>query len=196
MTQERPGRSGPGHGEDPGVSRWEVTRTALIDALASVRLAEHLTLDARGRLADEILGGLPSAGGRPSPEQMLREFHAAGGDAAGPVPAVPTGGVPNWVQELRMKLLDEETGELSEAVIAGDIVEIADALADIVYVAVGIAISSGIPFDAVFREVHRSNMTKFIGGPVTNTDGKIVKGPHYEPPDIAGVLSAAAGEPR
>jgi predicted HAD superfamily Cof-like phosphohydrolase len=129
-----------------------------------------------------------------TPEQMLREFHTAGGDSAGPVPAAPTTDIPERVQELRMKLLDEETDELSEAVIAGDIVEIADALADIVYVAIGTAISYGIPFDAVFREVHRSNMTKFVGGPVTNAAGKIVKGPHFEPADIAGVLAEATAE--
>lgn len=123
-----------------------------------------------------------------TPEQMLREFHAAGGDSAGPVPATPTVSIPYRVQEFRMRLLDEETDEFSEAVLARDIVEIADALADIVYVAVGTAISYGIPFDAVFAEVHRSNMTKFIGAPVTNSAGKIVKGPHFEPPDIAGVL--------
>jgi predicted HAD superfamily Cof-like phosphohydrolase len=75
-------------------------------------------------------------------------------------------------------------------VVKNDIVSIADALADIVYVACGTALTYGIPFDRVFAEVHRSNMTKFgPDGPYLRADGKVMKGPDYEPPDIAGCLA-------
>jgi predicted HAD superfamily Cof-like phosphohydrolase len=119
-----------------------------------------------------------------TPEQMLREFHASKVIHAGLMPERPTVDIPQWVQELRMALLTEEVLELSEAVVAGDAVKIADALGDIVYVAVGTAVTYGIPFDAVLRAVHVSNMTKVN----TPDEAKLVKGPGYVPPDIAGVL--------
>ena len=89
-----------------------------------------------------------------------------------------------------MALLTEEVLELSEAVVAGDAVKIADALGDIVYVAVGTAVTYGIPFDAVLRAVHVSNMTKVN----TPDEAKLVKGPGYVPPDIAGVLGLEASQ--
>ncbi|RIJ76417.1 nucleotide pyrophosphohydrolase [Nakamurella silvestris] len=103
---------------------------------------------------------------------------------------------------LRQALIDEEVGELREAAAALDIVEIADALADIVYVAYGTAHVYGIDLDAVISEVHRSNMTKLDadGNPLRRADGKILKGPGYEPPNVAKILgltadsASAAGE--
>jgi predicted HAD superfamily Cof-like phosphohydrolase len=119
-----------------------------------------------------------------SPEQMLREFHTTLSVHGGLAPASPTSDIPGWVRDLRLMLLDEEVGELREAMLRGDIEKIADGIADIVYVAIGTAVPYGIPFDAVFREVHRSNMTK------TNDPnlGKLVKGPGYEAPRIAEIL--------
>ena len=125
-----------------------------------------------------------------SPEQMLREFHASKAIHAGLMPETPTADIPQWVQELRMKLLDEETDELSEAVLARDIVKIADAIGDIAYVVAGTAVAYGIPFDAVFAEVHRSNMTKIN----TPEEAKLVKGPGYEPPRIAAILAITGSE--
>jgi predicted HAD superfamily Cof-like phosphohydrolase len=123
-----------------------------------------------------------------SPEQMLREFHATLNVHGGLAPEAPTADVPDWVRDLRLTLLDEEVGELREAMLRGDIEKIADGIADIVYVAVGTAVPYGVPFDAVFREVHRSNMTK------TNDPslGKLVKGPGYEAPRIAEIVKAGA----
>ncbi|MBO0813847.1 MAG: hypothetical protein J2P30_01635 [Actinobacteria bacterium] len=115
---------------------------------------------------------------------MLREFHASKRIHAGLMPEHPTADIPEWVRDLRMALLTEEVRELYDAAMRGDIVKIADGIADVVYVAVGTAVAYGIPFDAVFREVHRSNMTKVN----TPDEAKLVKGPDYEPPDIAGVL--------
>lgn len=120
----------------------------------------------------------------PTPEQMLREFHSTKAIHGGLMPEYPTTNIPGAVRRCREALLAEEVDELWAAMRPGDIVKIADALADIVYVAVGTAVTYGIPFDAVFAEVHRSNMTKVN----TPAEAKLVKGPGYEPPDIEGVL--------
>ena len=97
---------------------------------------------------------------------------------------------------LRIGLLDEELNEYKEAIYTDDLVEIADALADIMYVALGAAISYGIPIDEVFEEVHRSNMSKLDanGKPITREDGKVIKGPHYDPPNIAPILRKYGGD--
>ena len=97
--------------------------------------------------------------------------------------------------QLRLDLIDEEVGELHEAVDAGDIVKVADALADIVYVVYGAADTWGIPLDAVVAEVHRSNMTKLgeDGKAIRREDGKVLKGPHYAPPNIVRALLAPGG---
>ena len=125
--------------------------------------------------------------GTASPEEMLREFHAALNVHGGLAPATPTTDIPGWVRDLRIRLLDEEVEELREAMQAGDLEKIADGIADIVYVAVGTAVPYGIPFDAVMAEVHRSNMTKDNDPDL----GKLVKGPGYQPPRIAEILAAA-----
>jgi predicted HAD superfamily Cof-like phosphohydrolase len=92
--------------------------------------------------------------------------------------------------DLRVRLQREETDELAEAVEAGDVVAVADALADLVYVAYGTAITYGIDLDAVLAEVHRSNMSKLDsdGRPVMREDGKVLKSRWYTPPDVGGVL--------
>lgn len=120
-----------------------------------------------------------------TPEQMLREFHATKAIHAGLMPNFPTTDIPDWVRDLRMALLDEEVQELREAVAEGDIVKIADALGDIEHVTRGTAVAYGIPSDAVFAEIFRSNMTKDN----SPAEGKLVKGPGYEPPSIAEVLT-------
>jgi NTP pyrophosphatase (non-canonical NTP hydrolase) len=124
--------------------------------------------------------------GQPSPEQMLREFHAAAGL---PLPEVATARPELGSQTGRAAIVAEELRELADAIEARDIVEIADACADVVYGVIGTAVTYGIPFDAVLAEVHRSNMTKVRPGPpVLNGDGKVLKGPGYERPQIAALL--------
>jgi predicted HAD superfamily Cof-like phosphohydrolase len=121
---------------------------------------------------------------------MLREFHASKKVHGGLMPETPTADIPDWVVWRRMAFLDEEVQELRDAMAARDVVGIADALADIVYVAVGTAVTYGIPFDAVLAEVHVSNMTKVN----SLAEAKLVKGPGYRRPDIAGVLAEATAE--
>ena len=110
---------------------------------------------------------------RPTDEQMLREFHSGAGL---PLPDQPTARPELGSQTGRARILAEEVKELGDAIDAGDITEIADACADVVYAAVGTAVTYGIPFDEVFRAVHKSNMTKLIPPVLVNGDGKIVKG--------------------
>jgi predicted HAD superfamily Cof-like phosphohydrolase len=95
--------------------------------------------------------------------------------------------------QLRADLLEEEVGEFVDAARSRDIVGLADALADIVYVAYGSAITFGIDLDAVVREVHRSNMTKLgpNGEVLRRSDGKVIKSELYTPPDVVGVLNSS-----
>ena len=92
--------------------------------------------------------------------------------------------------ELRLALIDEEFGELREAIINDDLIEAADGLADILYVVYGAAAAFGIDIDDVFDEVHDSNMSKLgeDNKPIYNDQGKVMKGPHYFRPNIARVL--------
>lgn len=98
---------------------------------------------------------------------------------------------PAEVVRMRLALITEELDELVDACAAGDIVEIADALADLEYVVLGAGHTFGLPSQAVFDEVHRSNMAKVgPGGKVIKReDGKILKPAHWTPPDVAGVLA-------
>ena len=107
-----------------------------------------------------------------------------------PLRLKPTTDVGPAQAALRQALIEEEVAELADAVARDDLVAIADALGDIVYVAYGTAHVYGIDLDAVLSEVHVSNMTKLgaDGRPVRRADGKILKGPDYRPPDIASVL--------
>ena len=94
---------------------------------------------------------------------------------------------------LRINLLQEELDELSEALANNDIVEVLDALTDLQYVLDGAYLSFGLHHlkDTAFNEVQRSNMSKLgeDGKPIVReSDGKIMKGPNYSPPDIAQFL--------
>lgn len=86
---------------------------------------------------------------------------------------------------LRSRLVVEEAAEYTAAMHDYNLLDIADALADLAYVVNGGAIAVGIDLEAVFNEVHRSNMTK-TGHP--SAGGKITKGPDYDPPRIVDVI--------
>jgi predicted HAD superfamily Cof-like phosphohydrolase len=123
--------------------------------------------------------------------ELVREFHLA---YELPVADAPSADLPAGQVALRQDLIDEEVSELRAAAADADLVGVADALADIVYVAYGTALVYGIDLDAVLDEVHASNMTKLgaDGRPVRRADGKVLKGPDYRPPDVAAVLSRQA----
>ena len=93
--------------------------------------------------------------------------------------------------DLRLNLIDEEFKELKDAVEAKDIVEVADALTDLLYVIYGAGHAFGINLDLAFNLVHASNMSKLDeeGNPIYREDGKVLKGPNYFPPKIKRALT-------
>jgi predicted HAD superfamily Cof-like phosphohydrolase len=99
---------------------------------------------------------------------------------------------PQWtsVSELRYELIREELAELREGLDKRDIVEVADALTDLLYVVYGAGHSFGIDLDKCFEEVHNSNMSKLgeDGKPIYREDGKVLKSKNYRPPDLRKVL--------
>lgn len=102
-----------------------------------------------------------------------------------------TPGFPNQdVVDLRVELIDEEFKELKEAIADNDIVEVADALTDLLVVIYGAGHAFGINLDSCFNEVHCSNMSKLDskGKPIYREDGKILKGEDYFSPDLESVL--------
>jgi len=94
------------------------------------------------------------------------------------------------LKALRYELIREELEELREAMENNDIVEVADALTDILYVTYGAGAAFGIDLNATFAEVQRSNMSKLgeDGKPIYREDGKIMKGPAYFKPNLKAVL--------
>lgn len=87
---------------------------------------------------------------------------------------------------LRIELIQEELEELKEAIGNADMVEVADALTDILYVTYGAGHAFGIDLDKCFEEVQASNMSKLgtDGKPIYREDGKVLKGPNFFQPDL------------
>ena len=96
----------------------------------------------------------------------------------------------NKITKLRIDLIKEELEELIDAIQKKDIIEVADALTDILYVTYGAGHSFGINLDACFAEVQRSNMSKLgvDGQPIYNESGKVMKGPNYFKPNLKKYL--------
>ena len=102
--------------------------------------------------------------------------------------------LPDWnTCALRLDLITEEVKELEVALANENLIDIADALTDILYVVYGAGHAFGIDLDACFEEVHRSNMSKLgqDGKPVYREDGKVLKGPDYFDPDLGAILEGA-----
>lgn len=108
---------------------------------------------------------------------------------------VPVGDKPAMINtervKLRLELIREELRELEEAFESGDLVAAADACADLEYVVLGTAAELGLPHDAIFDEVHRSNMSKVWDDGTVHyrADGKVLKPPTYSPANIAIILN-------
>lgn len=104
----------------------------------------------------------------------------------------PTASLPEETLQLRFDLMAEENKEYLEAAKNDDLVEVADALGDMLYILCGTIIEHGMQYKIgeVFEEIQRSNMSKLGGDgkPVYREDGKVLKGPNYFKPDIAKIL--------
>ena len=95
------------------------------------------------------------------------------------------------INKLRIDLIKEELEELSEAISNTDLLEVADALTDILYVTYGAGHAFGIDLYKCFEEVQNSNMSKLDenGKPIYNDSGKVMKGPNYFKPDLTKFVS-------
>ena len=95
------------------------------------------------------------------------------------------------INKLRLNLIKEELDELQEAMKNNDLLEVADALTDILYVTYGAGHAFGIDLDKCFDEVQNSNMSKLgkNGEPIYNESGKVMKGPNYFKPDLSKFVS-------
>ena len=119
----------------------------------------------------------------------VTEFHNAFGLW---VNNTPTTEIDESTMNLRFSLMDEENKEYLDAIKNNDMIEVADALGDMLYILCGTIITHGMQdvIDEVFEEIQRSNMSKLgsDGKPIYREDGKVLKGPNYFKPDIAKIL--------
>ena len=116
----------------------------------------------------------------------VREFMKKFGQEVKTEPELPT----RETAKLRIELIVEELNELIDANEDKDLIGIADALTDILYVTYGAGHAFGIDLDECFREVQRSNMSKLgeDGKPIYREDGKVLKGPNYSEPNLKKTL--------
>ena len=121
--------------------------------------------------------------------KQVEDFQKAFGGFIGEGPSFP----PLERCVLRQKLLQEEVLELHEAWSNEDIVEVADAITDCLYILFGTAIEFGKQdkLEALFDEVHGSNMSKLDenGKPIYRNDGKVMKGPNYYKPNLKKIIN-------
>ena len=119
----------------------------------------------------------------------IAEFHQAFGIESAELPTVS---ISQNTVLLRHNLMKEENEEYLEAAQNHDLVEVADALGDMLYILCGTILSHGMQdkITEVFNEIQRSNMSKLgaDGKPIYREDGKVLKGPNYFKPDIASIL--------
>lgn len=125
------------------------------------------------------------------PIQAVTAFHQAFGLG---VESHPNANLPKAIAQLRFELMKEENEEYLEAANNNDMVEVADALGDMLYILCGTIIEHGMQhkIEAVFEEIQRSNMSKLgaDGQPIYREDGKVLKGPNYFKPNIQGILES------
>jgi predicted HAD superfamily Cof-like phosphohydrolase len=119
-----------------------------------------------------------------TPEQVsVRQFHIEVAGSPAPLrPEIP----PPGVRDLRIKLIREELLELRQGLAVGDIVEVADAIGDLLVVVYGAAVECGLDMEPIFQEVMRTNMAK-AGGPIRE-DGKQMKPEGWTPPDLEPIV--------
>lgn len=119
----------------------------------------------------------------------VKEFHTQFGLG---FQELPTADLTKEKIQLRYDLMKEENEEYFEAALKGDLIEVADALGDMLYILCGTLIEHGMQdkIEAVFQEIQRSNMSKLgiDGKPIYREDGKVLKGPNYFKPDFKKIL--------
>ncbi|AXH72811.1 MAG: hypothetical protein [Caudoviricetes sp.] len=122
----------------------------------------------------------------------VKTFHSTFGANISEKPNLPS----HDERELRKKLLTEEFNEYLEGEFNNDIVEIADALGDMLYIIYGTAVSYGLPINEIFNEIHDSNMSKLDenGKPIYREDGKVLKSNLYFSPKIKDIIDLKLGE--
>ena len=122
--------------------------------------------------------------------KAVREFHEAFGLG---VQQQPIADLSMQKLKLRFDLMDEENKEYLEAAENKDLIEVADALGDMLYILCGTILEHGMQhkIEEVFNEIQRSNMSKLgaDGKPIYREDGKVMKGPNYFKPNIESILN-------
>jgi predicted HAD superfamily Cof-like phosphohydrolase len=121
-------------------------------------------------------------------QKMVQDFHNKLNCLVNYKPTVPD----KAEMDLRSKLIAEELLELVTAFAKRDLIGAVDALGDLLYVVYGAGVMLGVDLEPVFKEIHRSNMTK--AGAKRNEHGKIMKGPAYQPPLIWDIISEQWGD--
>ncbi len=123
--------------------------------------------------------------------KAVQDFHEAFGLG---VQHQPVARLSEQKLKLRFDLMDEENREYLEAAVNNDLVEVADALGDMLYILCGTILEHGMQhkIEEVFNEIQRSNMSKLgaDGNPIYREDGKVMKGPNYFKPNIESILNA------
>ena len=123
------------------------------------------------------------------PVKAVTDFHNAFGIG---IEEKPNSKLPEEISKLRFDLMKEENEEYLEAAHANDLIEIGDALGDMLYILCGTIISHGFQdkIEAIFDEIQRSNMSKLgaDGKPIYREDGKVLKGPNYFKPNLKKIL--------
>ena len=114
---------------------------------------------------------------------QIKEFMIKAGQDCPDKPTLPN----DTVKALRVSLIQEEFNELKQGLYTNDLVEVYDALLDIMVVTIGTAVALGLVLQPGWQEVHRSNMSKFIDGH-RREDGKWIKGPSYSPANLKPII--------
>ena len=121
--------------------------------------------------------------------KAVKKFHKAFGIG---FKKKPIAKLPEKKLQLRFDLMEEENREYLEAARNNDLVEVADALGDMLYILCGTILEHGMQYkiEEVFNEIQRSNMSKLgaDGNPIYREDGKVMKGPNYFKPNISTIL--------
>ena len=119
-----------------------------------------------------------------SQQRMVEAFHRRFGVFTRSSPGL----VDEATRELRIRLIREELGEFEKAANDKNLIKIADALADLLYVIYGTGVSYGIDLEPIFREIHESNMSKGDPSILRAPNGKILKAKNWRPPDLQLIL--------